>query len=127
MFLRRLLQFNLIVSAVVAVMFILMPGTTLSLYGIKDDPVTRALAQYFGSTHLAFAVLVWFALRSAARPFLWAVVVSFFAGDVAGTIVLLIAQLQGVMSSTGWGLVVLSGLFTLAYGYCVATKRAALP
>jgi hypothetical protein len=126
MFLKRVLQFNLVVSAFVAVMFIFIPGQTLTLYGFASEPASRAIAQYFGTAHLAFAVLVWFALRSAERPFLWAVVVSFLVGDVAGTLVLLIAQLGGIMNSMGWGLVALSGLFALAYGYCVATRRSAL-
>jgi hypothetical protein len=125
-FLKRLLQFNLAVSAVIALAFVLIPGPTLALYGIADEPATRAIAQYFGTAHLAFAVLVWFALRTADRLFLWALVVSFFAGDVAGTVVLLIVQLHGVMNFIGWELVALSGLFALAYGYCVATRRASL-
>jgi hypothetical protein len=126
MLLRRILQFNLVVSALIAVAFVLFAGPTLALYGIANEPATRALAQYFGTTHLAFAVLVWFALRSAERSFIWAVVVSFFVGEVAGTAVLLFVQLRGVTNAMGWGLVVLSGLFAIAYGYCVATRRAAL-
>jgi hypothetical protein len=126
MLLRRILQFNLVVSALIAVMFVLVAGPTLALYGIANEPATRALAQYFGTTHIAFAVLVWFALRSAERSFIRAVVVSFFAGEVAGTAVLLLVQLRGVTNAMGWGLVALSGLFAIAYGYCVATRRTAL-
>jgi hypothetical protein len=126
MLLRRILQFNLVVSALIAVGFVLFASPTLALYGIPSEPATRALAQYFGTAHFAFAVLVWFALRSAERSFTWAVVVSFFAGDVAGTAVLLLVQLRGVTNAMGWGLVGVSGLFAIAYGYCVATRRTEL-
>ena len=50
------------------------------------------------------------------------VVISFFAGDTAGTIVLLIAQLQGQMRLIGWLLVALSFLLAFGYGYGVFSQ-----
>jgi hypothetical protein len=35
---------------------------------------------------------------------------------------LLINQLRGAMNATGWGLVGLSALFALGYGYCVVRR-----
>jgi hypothetical protein len=118
MFIKRLLQFNFICSSIIALAYIILPGSTLALYGLGNERATLALAQYFGSTHVAFAVLVWVALRSNERSLLRAVVVSFFAGDLIGTGVLLAAQVRGTMNVMGWGLVGLSAFFALAYGYC---------
>ena len=117
MFVKRLLQFNMIVSAIIAAAFILVPELTLSLYGMSGGEFLFAITQYFGTTHLTFAILLWLALRVEEPRFLRYLVVSFFAGDLLGTVVLLIAQLRGVMNGTGWGLVGLSLLFALGYGY----------
>lgn len=119
MIVKRLLQFNLIVSCIIALAFIILPGPALALYGLGNEAATITLAQYFGSTHVAFALLVWVALRSGQQQIARAVVLSFFAGDLVGTAILLVAQLRGTMNPMGWGFVTLSAFFALAYGYCV--------
>ena len=117
MLVKRLLQFNLLISVIIAVCFIAFPGQSLSLYGITTTDGLLAIAQYFGTTHVAFAVLLWLALHGNEPQFLRAIVASFFVGDLAGSTVLLFAQLHGIMNAMGWGLVVLSFLFTVGYGY----------
>ncbi|MEN8240643.1 MAG: hypothetical protein ABFS17_01885 [Chloroflexota bacterium] len=117
MLIKRLLQFNFLVSVIIAGTFILAPEITLALYGMSGGESLYAITQYFGTTHLSFAILIWLAFRSKEPQFLRFLVVSFFVGDVAGTVVLLIAQLGGVMNQTGWGLVGLSFLFAVGYGY----------
>jgi hypothetical protein len=67
-------------------------------------------------------VLVWLALTSNDPRLTRAVIVSFFSGDLAGSILLLIIQLRGTMYPMGWGLVGLTSLFALGYGYCVARR-----
>ena len=117
MFVKRLLQFNLLASAILGLTFILVPRHTLALYGLLGDGRLYLIAQYFGSTHVAFSVLLWLALAADDSQFLRMIVISFFAGDLAGTIVLLIAQLNGLMNTSGWALVGLSALLALGYGY----------
>ncbi len=125
MLVKRLLQFNLLVSAFIAVTFILVPGPTLALYGLSGDEAFIVIVRYFGTSHVAFAVLLWLALRADDPRFLRLTVASFFAGDLTGTIVLLIAQLSGAMNSMGWALVGLSLLFALGYGYGMLKKHPA--
>ena len=117
MIVKHLLQFNLIVSVIIAIAFILAPGLSLSLYGINGDKPLFIIAQYFGSTHVAFAVLLWLALQANDPVLFRFIVAAFFAGDLTGSAVLLIAQLSGVMNSMGWVLVGLSLLFAIGYGY----------
>ena len=62
------------------------------------------------------------ALAADDSRFLRIIVISFFAGDLAGTIVLLIAQLNGLMNASGWALVGLSALLALGYGYGALKK-----
>ncbi len=125
MIVKRLLQLNLLVSAIIAITFILAPAPTLSLYGIIGDKSLYTIAQYFGTTHVAFLVLQWLALRANDARFLRLMVVSFFAGDLAGSAVLLVAQLRGVMNTTGWALVGLTLLFAAGYGYGALKKLPA--
>ena len=125
MIVKRLLQLNLLVSAIIAITFILAPAPTLSLYGITGDRSLYAIAQYFGATHVAFFVLLWVALRANDARVLRLIVVSFFAGDLAGSAVLLVAQLRGVFTPTGWALVGLSLLFAAGYGYGALKKLPA--
>jgi hypothetical protein len=125
MIVKRLLQLNLLVSVIIATTFILAPATSLSLYGIIGDKSLDTIAQYFGTTHVAFAVLLWLALRAKDARFLRVIVVSFFAGDLAGSVVLLAAQLRGVMNTTGWALVGLTLLFAVGYGYGALKKLPA--
>ena len=122
MIIKRLLQVNLVVSALIAITFIFLPGQTLALYGLSGGKSLFVITQYFGTTHLAFAVLLWFALRQDDPRFLRVIVISFFAGDLAGSVVLLMAQLRGLMGPTGWILVGMSALFAAGYGYGVFRK-----
>ncbi len=117
MIVKRLLQLNLLVSIIIAIAFILAPKLTLSLYGISGSDILYAIAQYFGTTHVAFAALLWFALRSNEPRLLRFIVISFFAGDLAGSVVLALAQLRGLMNASGWVLVGLTLVFAIGYGY----------
>lgn len=119
MLVKRLLQLNVLVSAMIALTFIALPEQSVSLYGSTTADALHTVAQYFGATHVAFAVLLWLALRANDSRFLRAIVTSFFAGDLTGTVVLLLAQLRGSMGPLGWGLVALSLLFAAGYGYGV--------
>lgn len=122
MIVKRLLQLNLLVSITIAIAFIFAPKLTLSLYGISGSEVLYTIAQYFGTTHVAFAVLLWFALRISEPKLLRFIVVSFFAGDLAGSVVLALAQLRGLMNASGWALVGLTLVFAIGYGYGVFRK-----
>jgi hypothetical protein len=117
MIVKRLLQLNLLVSIIIAIAFILAPKLTLGLYGIAGDDILYAIAQYFGTTHVAFALLVWLALRANEPQLLRFIVLSFFAGDLTGSLVLFIAQVRGLMNTSGWALVGLTLLFAFGYGY----------
>ena len=125
MVVKRLLQLNVLVSAIVAVSFIALPESSLSLYGITGDGALNTIAQYFGTAHIAFVVLLWLALRANDARFLRMIVASFFAGDLAGSAVLFVAQLRGFMNATGWALVALSLLFAAGYGYGLLRKLPA--
>ena len=122
MIVKRLLQLNLFVSIAISISFIFAPQQTLALYGFTGGNSLYAIAQYFGSTHVAFAVLLWLALRKDDRQVLRMIVASFFAGDLAGSLVLLIAQVRGLMNSSGWIMVGLSFLFAVGYGYGTLKK-----
>lgn len=122
MFIKRLLQFNILVSIIIAAAFIFAPELTMSIYGMSGGEALYTITQYFGTTHLSFSIIIWLALRKNDHRFMRSLVIAFFVGDLVGTVVLLLAQLRGVMNSTGWGLVGLSFLFAVGYGYGLLKK-----
>jgi hypothetical protein len=126
MFVKRLLQLNLFVSIIVAIALIIAPKPTLALYGIIGDNIFYAIVQYFATTHVAFAILVWLSLRKNEPQLRRIIVVSFFAGDLAGSLVLLIAQVRGLMNTLGWALVGFSLFFAFGYGYGALKKLPAI-
>ncbi len=122
MIVKRLLQLNLLVCVLTAVTFIAFPDSYLSFFGISGDDGFRTFAQYFGTMHVAFAVLLFLALRSNDPRFLRMIVASFFIGDLTGSAVLLVAQLRGAMNTMGWSGVAISVFFAIGYGYGVFRK-----
>jgi hypothetical protein len=122
MLVKRLLQINLLVSIIIAAAFILAPEQALALYDVRGGNILYTIAQYFGTSHVAFAVLLWLALRAGEPKMLRIIVIAFFAGDLAGSLVLFMAQLRGLMNVYGWILVGLAVLFALGYGYGALRK-----
>jgi len=122
MIIKRYLQLNFLISAAMSIAFICFPKPGLALYGISGDTTLYVIAQYFGATHAAFAILLWLALRKNQPQFLRMIVVSFFVGDTAGTLVLLIAQVRGLMDPSGWVLVGLCLFFAAGYAYGAFNK-----
>lgn len=55
-----------------------------------------------------------------------AVVASFFAGDTAGTLVLLSAQLRGWLGAAGWMFVAGSLVFAVSYGWLTFARPRAV-
>jgi hypothetical protein len=117
MFIIRLLQINVPIFFFTAVAFIAFPDLLLSFYGISRNDVLRSFMQYQGVLWLAFAVLLFQALRLNDKRFLRIIVASFFVWDLSGSIILLISQLRGSFPPIGWSMVAFSVFLAIGYGY----------
>jgi hypothetical protein len=125
--LSTLLVITAVVALVFGILFVLVPTTVLSIYGVTQGQAEALMSQYFG-TSLIFAGLVAWLMRkvtdaSAQR----AVVIGFLITDVLGFIVSLMGTLSGTMSSVGWTVVVLYLLLAIGFATIQFKKRAATP
>jgi hypothetical protein len=110
----------LIVKAIVCFLFaigyIVAPVATGSLYEITLDPDGILMARFFGALLLGIGLILWLS-RNADWNVLNGITLSLFIADTAGFIIALIAQLEGVMNSLGWIIVVIWLLLALGLGY----------
>jgi uncharacterized membrane protein YfcA len=117
----------LVVSAAIAAFFgiglLVVTGPLLAIYGITLDKTGTVVAQLFGSSLIAFAVLNWFARDIADPEARRAVILANLAGNAVGFVVILLGQLSGIANQLGWSNVAIYALLTLAWVYVLYTQR----
>ena len=115
--LSTLMIINTTVAAVFGLAFIIAPAPALSLYGVTPNPELNFVAQLFGATLVAFAILTWSARNLPPSEARKSIVLALFVGDGIGFIVALIAQLGGVVNLLGWSTVAIYLILSLGFGY----------
>jgi len=119
---KALFTVNLVVAVVFGLGFVLVPHTLMGLYGGSLGDLGIAIARLFGAVTLGQAVLFTFARSTTSTEFKKGVVYSLFIYWLLGTIVLLMAQLAGLMNWMGWATIGLHGVLLVWYGYSLFTK-----
>lgn len=123
--LSTLLVITAVVALIFGILFVLVPTTVLSIYGVTQGPAEALMSQYFG-TSLIFAGLVAWLMRkvtdaSAQR----AVVIGFLITDVLGLIISLKGTLSETMNSVGWTVVIIYLLLAIGFASIQFKKPAA--
>ena len=108
---------NSIVNLVFGLAFVLVPGSTLSIYGVSVNEAGILISRLFGASLLGYAVLSWFARNTEESAARRAILISFSIGFTIGFIVSLIGQLSGIVNALGWSSVALYLFFAVAFGY----------
>ncbi len=121
--LASFLTFNSVGLVVFGSGFILLPGTMTSLYGAELLPMGLVVAQLLGAAFLGFGILRWTARKAEPSAMLNALVLAAFVEDLIGFVVLLLAQMAGLMNAMGWSNVALYGIFAAGFGYFHFTKN----
>ena len=114
---RNLFLFNVAISLVYAVAFLFVPQQTASVYGVDLTPGGALIARLYGGTLVTFVIILWAMRNAGPTPERQALLLALFAGDAIGTVVSLLAVLNGAINALGWATVVLFLLLTVAYGY----------
>lgn len=114
-----------IVAFVFGILFILIPGALLSLYGISLSAGGQLVARLFGAALLGYSILNWAAKNAEDSQARKAIILAQFIGNTLGFIVALIAQLAGVVNALGWSTVVIYFLLALGFCYFQFRKRSA--
>ena len=106
-----------VISAIFGLTFILVPGTSLALYGITLSPGGTTVVRLFGAALLEFALLSWFVRNAGDSEARKAITLALFLGEAIGFIVALLGQLSGAVNALGWSTVAVYLLLTLGFGY----------
>ena len=117
MLLRRLLQFNAVISGFFGIAFVFAPTLVLSVYGIDFNSSIVILGQLYGCMQLSFAVVIWKAISVTQSDLRRWLVYGLFVGDAAAALLSAWAQMSGVMNISGWLVVLLYSIFAIGYGY----------
>lgn len=116
--LKTLFIINAVVCMVFGLSFVLMPGTTIAMYGDESmGGQFKYVAQLLGATLLPFGAIGWFARNSDQSKARDAIVLSMTIGNTIGFLVALINQFGGAVNALNWSTVVIYLLFALGFGY----------
>jgi hypothetical protein len=115
----------LIVEAIFGIGFLFVPGLLMDPMGVTLDETSTTFARLFGSLLISIPVLLFFARKSVSSEFKRVVVYCIFIYLLASTIILLITQINGLMNTMGWSIVILHLVFMVWFGYylVISEKR----
>jgi hypothetical protein len=127
LYLRWLFYAVAVVDVLYGLGFLIIPETVASAYGTSNVNATAvAIARYWGATLLPLGYLAWIAATTGGSPLKlhFTRAAEFIA--ILGFIVTILAMSAGVISTVGGILnLVLTGVFTIGFGYYGWAKTAA--
>ena len=109
-----------IVEGIFAIGFIFVPDLVLAPNGVTLDATSRSFVRLFGSALLTFPVLLSYARASADLALKRVAVRTLFVYYLVSTVLIVIAQLGGLMNASGWAIVGLHVAFTIWFGAYLA-------
>jgi hypothetical protein len=107
----------MIVEAIFGIGFLAVPGIMMGPLGVTLDVNATIFARLFGSTLISFSILLWLARKSSEAESTKPVVYSLFAYFLISSVILVMAQLAGVMNAMGWGVVGIHLVLLVWFGY----------
>jgi hypothetical protein len=108
---------SMIAEAIFGIGFIFIPALLMGPMGVSLDETSTNFARMFGTAIVSIPVLIFFARKSANTEFKRGAVYLLFTYMLGSTIILLIAQINGMMNTMGWGIIVLHLVFLVWSGY----------
>ncbi len=99
--------------------FLLIPEMALAQYGVPTEPHNLMQARYFGSTLLAFGLLLWLARATRDDAVRRALLLASVVGNLIGLVLSIWSRLDGLQGVLAWlsvgiyGALLLGSLFFL--------------
>lgn len=115
--LSSLLVAKAIISIVAGLALLLLPSAFMGLAGVTLDASGVVMARMVGALLVGIAVMCWFARTADPSVGREALVLGLFVADTLGFVVILLAQLAGLMTAFGWVFVLLWLLLAAGLGY----------
>jgi hypothetical protein len=104
---KTFLLVAMIVEGLVGIACIGSPQAAFAPSGMEFNPAAVLFGRVFGSAIFALAVVAWFARRSGQPAMMRIATEGLFAYYLVSSLVIIPAQLAGVMNAAGWIIVVL--------------------
>jgi hypothetical protein len=103
--------------------FIILPAHLGSLFGMSSTPMSDLAFRLYATALIGIGVLTWL-IRKAddydnQKPILTGLLVT----DFGGFLVMLYAQLAGVLNALGWTVAILLLLLSAAYAYLLFSSK----
>jgi hypothetical protein len=111
------LSIKAVISIVSGLALLLIPGALMGLAGVTLDPGGTVMARLLGALLIGSAVMCWTARNADPSVGREAFVLGLFVADTLGFVVILLAQLAGLMTGLGWVFVLLWLLLAAGLGY----------
>jgi hypothetical protein len=105
--------------------FLFLAKTLMSLYGMSVDTGGIITARLLGQMYILIAFLLWLCRNTFDPSIKKAFAISVTIGDAIGTVVCLLAVLDGTMNAMGWSAVAIYLVLTLGFGYFLIKPEAA--
>jgi len=114
-----------VIAIVFGLAFLLVPEQLMSQYGLTGGDATLFyIARLFGAALVGIGLMNWSARNSAASSARGAIVQGNLVADAIGTLVAVMAQLDGVTNALGWSTVAIYALLTLGFAQHQFSKSA---
>ena len=123
--LSTMMVIKAVVCLVFGILFVLVPGPLMSIYGVSLGSGGILVARLYGASLFGNLLLTWFARNDTGSDALRASVLALTVYDAIGFVVALGAVLTGVMNALGWAVVALYLLLALGFGYFQFVKPSA--
>jgi hypothetical protein len=113
----------LIAEAIFGIGFLMFPSLLMDPMGVTLDETSTTFARLFGSLIISITVLIFFARKSTNSEFRKGVVYCICVYLFVSTVILLIAQIEGLMNPLGWSIVLLHLTFFIWFFYYALTLK----
>jgi len=115
---RILFILNAIIVVLVGALFLIMPQTALSQFGVEVYVSTTLVARFFGGAMVMSGILIWFLKDVFDQKTQKSLGMAMFAGSVGGFVLSLIGTTySGVIRTNGWILLVVTVVFSMCYAF----------
>jgi hypothetical protein len=113
---KSLFTVTVIVELIFGLGFVATPDLLIGTFGVNLSGFSITLGRMFGSALLGFVTLLWYARNSSSSDLHKAALRGMFVYWLVSTVVMIPAQLAGLVNTMGWSVIVLHLGFLIAYG-----------
>jgi hypothetical protein len=112
---KALVTVNSILALVSGAACVLVPAQLLAHYEVSLSPMGIVIYQFWGATLVGLGLLIWFARTITDRLPQRKISLALFVTNALSCVTAFRGQYAGA-NARGWSMVILFGLFALAYG-----------